>query len=180
MTTTRSREAAVAVRDLLKRYGDRTAVAGVSFEIEHGETFALLGPNGAGKSTTIEILEGYRRRSGGEARVLGVDPGTGGVDWKARLGIVLQSSAEAGSLPVREQLAHFASFYPHPRDVDATLEAVGLTDASRMRVRALSGSDDASTWRSGSSAAPSCCSSTSRPPGSTGRPAAGSGTSSGR
>jgi ABC-2 type transport system ATP-binding protein len=139
MTTIGSREPAVAVRDLTKRYGDRTAVAGVSFEIEHGETFALLGPNGAGKSTTIEILEGYRRRSGGDARVLGVDPGTGGVDWKARLGIVLQSSAEAGSVPVREQLAHFASFYPNPRNVDATLEAVGLTDAARTRVRALSG-----------------------------------------
>ncbi len=139
MTTTGSGEPVVAVRDLTIRYGDHTAVAGVSFEIEHGETFALLGPNGAGKSTTIEILEGYRRRSGGDARVLGVDPGTGGVDWKARLGIVLQSSAEAGSVPVREQLAHFASFYPRPRDVDATLEAVGLADAARTRVRALSG-----------------------------------------
>jgi ABC-2 type transport system ATP-binding protein len=139
MTTTGSPPSAVTVRDLTKRYGDRTAVAGVSFEIAPGETFALLGPNGAGKSTTIEILEGYRRRSGGDARVLGVDPGTGGVDWKARLGIVLQSSAEAGSVAVREQLAHFASFYPNPRDVDATLAAVGLTESARTRVRALSG-----------------------------------------
>jgi ABC-2 type transport system ATP-binding protein len=139
MTTIGSGLPAVAVQDLTKRYGDHTAVAGVSFEIAPGETFALLGPNGAGKSTTIEILEGYRRRSGGEARVLGVDPSTGGVDWKARLGIVLQSSAEAGSVPVREQLAHFASFYPHPRDVDATLDAVGLAEAARARVRTLSG-----------------------------------------
>jgi ABC-2 type transport system ATP-binding protein len=139
MTTIGSGGPAVAVLDLTKRYGDHTALAGVSFEIEPGETFALLGPNGAGKSTTIEILEGYRKRSGGHARVLGVDPGAGGVDWKARLGIVLQTSAEAGTVPVREQLAHFASFYPRPRDVDETLDAVGLTDAARKRVRALSG-----------------------------------------
>ena len=129
----------VEVEDLAKRYGDRTALDGVSFTIERGETFALLGPNGAGKSTTIEILEGYRRRSGGTARVLGVDPGTGGVDWKARIGIVLQSSTEAGTATVREMLAHVASFFPSPRPVDETLEAVGLTDDARTRIRALSG-----------------------------------------
>lgn len=139
MTTTGTGEPVVAVRDLTKRYGEHTALDGVSFEIAHGETFALLGPNGAGKSTTIEILEGYRRRSGGDARVLGVDPGTGGVDWKARLGIVLQSSAEAGTAQVREQLAHFASFYPRARDVDETLDAVGLRESAKTRVRALSG-----------------------------------------
>jgi ABC-2 type transport system ATP-binding protein len=132
-------EPVVAVRDLTKRYGQHTALAGVSFDIAPGETFALLGPNGAGKSTTIEILEGYRRRSGGDARVLGIDPSSGGVDWKARLGIVLQSSSEAGTAGVREQLAHFASFYPRPRDVDETLEAVGLTEAAKTRIRSLSG-----------------------------------------
>ena len=137
MTTTET--PVVRVRDLTKQYGAHTALAGVGFDIAAGETFALLGPNGAGKSTTIEILEGYRRRSGGEARVLGVDPGVGGIDWKARLGIVLQSTTEAGNAGVREQLAHFASFYPRPRDVDETLEAVGLTEAARMRIRALSG-----------------------------------------
>jgi len=131
--------AVVEVEDLAKRYGDRTALDGVSFTIEHGETFALLGPNGAGKSTTIEILEGYRRRSGGTARVLGADPGTAGVDWKARIGIVLQSSSEAGTATVREMLAHVASFFPSPRPVDETLEAVGLTDDARTRIRALSG-----------------------------------------
>ena len=129
----------MAVRDLTKQYGHHQALRGVSFEIAPGETFALLGPNAAGKSTTIEILEGYRRRSAGDVQVLGVDPSTGGVDWKARLGIVLQSSAEAGSVRVREQLSHFASFYPRPRAVDATLEAVGLSDAARTSVRALSG-----------------------------------------
>src|SRR3954466_5257628 len=100
-------EPVVEVTGLRKRYGDHVALDGVSFTIERGETFALLGPNGAGKSTTIEILEGYRRRSGGSARVLGADPGTAGIDWKARIGIVLQSGAEAGTAKVREQLAHF-------------------------------------------------------------------------
>ena len=130
---------AIEVEDLTKRYGDRVALAGVSFAVEHGETFSLLGPNGAGKSTTIEILEGYRRRSGGTARVLGTDPGTAGLEWKARIGIVLQSSTEAGTATVRELLAHVAGFFPHPRPVDETLEAVGLTDDARTRVRALSG-----------------------------------------
>ncbi|WP_375389407.1 ABC transporter ATP-binding protein [uncultured Amnibacterium sp.] len=134
-----SSEPVVSVTGLTKRYGDHVALDGVTFEIERGETFALLGPNGAGKSTTIEILEGYRRRSGGTARVLGVDPGTAGVDWKARLGIVLQGGAEPGTAKVREQLAHFASFFPRPRDVDETLASVGLTEAAQSRVRALSG-----------------------------------------
>jgi ABC-2 type transport system ATP-binding protein len=130
---------AVEVLDLVKRYGERTALAGVTFSIERGETFALLGPNGAGKSTTIEILEGYRRRTSGSATVLGADPGTAGVEWKAKLGIVLQSGAEPGTAKVREQLAHFASFYPRPRDVDETLAAVGLSESAALRVRALSG-----------------------------------------
>ncbi|MDQ1609808.1 MAG: type transport system ATP-binding protein, partial [Microbacteriaceae bacterium] len=97
-----SPDAAVSVRDLRKTYADVTALDGVSFDIARGETFALLGPNGAGKSTTIEILEGYRDRSGGQASVLGIDPHRGGVDWKARIGIVLQTSAEAGNVSVRE------------------------------------------------------------------------------
>ncbi|TXN32406.1 ABC transporter ATP-binding protein [Lacisediminihabitans profunda] len=129
----------VRVRDLRKTYGNFVALDGVSFDIERGETFALLGPNGAGKSTTIEILEGYRDRSSGEASVLGVDPQHGGLDWKARLGIVLQSSGESGNVTVREQLAHFAGFYPHPRDVDEVIAAVGLTDKAKSRIKSLSG-----------------------------------------
>lgn len=129
----------VEVEGLTKRYGERTALDGVSFTIERGETFALLGPNGAGKSTTIEILEGYRRCSAGAARVLGEDPGTAGLAWKARIGIVLQSTSEAEAATTRELLAHVASFFPDPRSVDETLEAVGLADDARTRIRALSG-----------------------------------------
>ena len=130
---------AVSVRDLRKSYGSFAALRGVTFDIGAGETFALLGPNGAGKSTTIEILEGYRDRSGGDASVLGVDPHRGGLDWKARIGIVLQSGGEAGNVSVREQLSHFARFYPNPHDVDEVIAAVGLTDQAKTRIKNLSG-----------------------------------------
>jgi ABC-2 type transport system ATP-binding protein len=129
----------VSVRDLRKHYGSFVALDGVTFDIERGETFALLGPNGAGKSTTIEILEGYRDRSGGEATVLGVDPQHGRLDWKARLGIVLQSSGESGNVTVQEQLTHFAKLYRNPRDVDEVISAVGLTEKAKTRIKQLSG-----------------------------------------
>ena len=101
-------DGAVRVRGLRKAYGGVTAVDGIDLDIARGETFALLGPNGAGKSTTVEILEGYRLRSAGEVSVLGIDPAHGDLDWKARLGIVLQSATESGVYTVREQLTHFS------------------------------------------------------------------------
>jgi ABC-2 type transport system ATP-binding protein len=130
---------AVEVEHLVRRYGSFTAVDDVSFSITEGETFALLGPNGAGKSTTIEILEGYRNRTSGDVRVLGVDPQHGGLDWKARLGIVLQSTGETGLVTVREQIAHFAGFYPKPREVDEVIAAVGLQGKEKVQIRRLSG-----------------------------------------
>ncbi|WP_279365911.1 ABC transporter ATP-binding protein [Microbacterium testaceum] len=133
-------ENVVEVQDLRKTYrGGLEALRGVSFDIRRGETFALLGPNGAGKSTVIEILEGYRDRTSGEVRVLGIDPHRGGLDWKARLGIVLQNTGEAPTASVRELLAHFASFYPRPRDVDEVIASVGLSEKAKVSVRKLSG-----------------------------------------
>jgi len=132
-------ENVVEVRNLRKEYGENAALDGVSFDIHRGETFALLGPNGAGKSTAIEILEGYRRRTSGEVSVLGRDPEKGGLDWKARLGIVLQSSGETGAVTVREQLSHFAALYPNPRDVDEVIAAVGLEAKAGSLIRKLSG-----------------------------------------
>ncbi|MGR0219768.1 ABC transporter ATP-binding protein [Agromyces sp. ZXT2-6] len=140
MDQTTSPEApAVRVRGLRKDYGGAPAVDGIDLDIARGETFALLGPNGAGKSTTIEILEGYRLRTAGEVSVLGVDPAHGGLDWKSRLGIVLQSASEPGQYTVREQLAHFARFYPNPRSVDEVIAAVGLEAKARTRISKLSG-----------------------------------------
>lgn len=131
--------APVRVRDMKKSYGRFTAVDGISFDIEQGETFALLGPNGAGKSTVIEILEGYRDRSSGDAQVLGVDPQRGGLEWKAQLGIVLQSTGESGNVTVLEQLTHFAGYYPNPRKVSEVIEAVGLGSKAKTRISKLSG-----------------------------------------
>jgi ABC-2 type transport system ATP-binding protein len=130
---------AVRVRGLRKEYGRVDAIAGIDLDIRRGETFALLGPNGAGKSTTIEILEGYRLRSAGEVSVLGEDPAHGGLDWKARLGIVLQSTGESGTATVREQLRHFAGLYPNPRDVEEVIVAVGLEEKAGTRISKLSG-----------------------------------------
>jgi ABC-2 type transport system ATP-binding protein len=136
----RSMTSVVEVEDLTKTYrGGFQALKGVSFDIRRGETFALLGPNGAGKSTTIEILEGYRDRSGGEVRVLNVDPRQGDLRWRSRLGIVLQSTGEAPSASVKELLSHFASFYPRARSVDDVIEAVGLSEKAKTPVRKLSG-----------------------------------------
>ena len=129
----------VEVENLVKRYGSLAAVDDVSFDIRRGETFALLGPNGAGKSTAIEILEGYRNRTSGTVRVLGVDPQKADVAWKAQLGIVLQSSAEAAHVTVREQVEQFAAYYDRPRDVEEVIAAVGLTEKAKTRIGKLSG-----------------------------------------
>ena len=131
--------ASVRVRGLRKSYGDTVAVDGVDLDIRHGEVFALLGPNGAGKTTTVEILEGYRRRDGGEVTVLGTDPGEGGREWRSRIGIVLQSNADASELSVREMISHFSAYYPRPKDPDEVIEAVGLTEKAGAKLRQLSG-----------------------------------------
>jgi ABC-2 type transport system ATP-binding protein len=132
-------DAAISVRGLVKRYGDRAAVDGIDLDIHRGEIFALLGPNGAGKTTTVEVLEGFRDRDGGEVRVLGVDPAVGGRRWKAGLGIVLQSGLADSQLTCRELLRAQASYFPDPRDPDEVLELVGLTEKAGARGRTLSG-----------------------------------------
>jgi ABC-2 type transport system ATP-binding protein len=130
---------AIAVSGLRKSYGQREVLHGLSFAVETGEVFALLGPNGAGKTTTVEILEGYRRRDGGDVRVLGEDPERGGRSFKARIGIVLQSSAVYHLLSVREIVELFAGYYPRPRPAGEVIELVGLAEQRETRVRTLSG-----------------------------------------
>jgi ABC-2 type transport system ATP-binding protein len=130
---------AIRVRGLRKTYGERVAVAGLDLEVPRGECFALLGPNGAGKTTTVEILEGYRPRSGGEVDVLGTDPRRPTRQWRARVGIVLQSTGEFEALTVREVVRHFATYYPAPRDPAAVIEAVGLAAKAGDRAGTLSG-----------------------------------------
>jgi len=130
---------AISVRDLRKSYGTEEALRGISFEIEKGEVFGLLGPNGAGKTTTIEILEGYRRRDGGDVEVLGFDPGRAGSAFRERIGVVLQQSQLWPNLTVAETHRMFAGYYEHPRDVDEVIVLVGLAEKQDARVKTLSG-----------------------------------------
>ncbi|MFI5608458.1 ABC transporter ATP-binding protein [Amycolatopsis sp. NPDC051903] len=130
---------AVRVRGLRKEYPGHVAVAGLDLDIHQGEVFALLGPNGAGKTTTVEILEGHRQRTAGEAAVLGEDPGKAGREWRSRLGIVLQTATDAAELTVTETVRHFAKYYPNPRDVEEVIERVGLSEKAGARVKSLSG-----------------------------------------
>jgi ABC-2 type transport system ATP-binding protein len=130
---------AIEVSGLKKSYGTREVLHGVGFNVEAGEVFALLGPNGAGKTTTVEILEGYRGRDEGSVHVLGVDPSRAGSEFRARIGIVLQSAAVYPLLSVREILELFAGYYERARSVPDVIELVGLTEKTESRVRTLSG-----------------------------------------
>jgi ABC-2 type transport system ATP-binding protein len=130
---------AISVHDLRKTYDGIDALRGISFDVAAGEVFGLLGPNGAGKTTTVEILEGYRRRDGGEASVLGHDPGNAPRELRERIGVVLQHSENPANLTVREVHRMFAGYYGHARDVDEVIDLVGLTEKRDARVRTLSG-----------------------------------------
>ncbi|MGC9539000.1 ABC transporter ATP-binding protein [Streptomyces sp. UG1] len=129
----------IQVRELTMAYGDVDVLRGVDLDIHRGEIFALLGPNGAGKTTTVEILEGFRQRSGGQAVVLGVDPARGDDAWRGRIGLVLQSWRDHRRWRVAELLTHFATYYPDPRDPAELLALVGLTGQADRQVERLSG-----------------------------------------
>jgi len=121
------------------RYGAFEAVQGIDLRVGRGEVFAFLGPNGAGKTTTVEILEGYRQRTGGEATVLDEDPARAGAAWRARIGGVLQESEPERDLTVAECLAMYAGYYPAPRSVEDTLRLVGLEERGDATASRLSG-----------------------------------------
>jgi ABC-2 type transport system ATP-binding protein len=132
----------IEVQGLHKSYADTKAVDGIDLTISHGEIFALLGPNGAGKTTTVEILEGFRKADSGSISVLGFDPSLRGAQsriWRNRIGIVLQSTADAGDLTVIETLSHFANYYSAPRDTDEVINSVGLDEKRDALIRTLSG-----------------------------------------
>jgi ABC-2 type transport system ATP-binding protein len=139
----------IDVHGLRMRYGSVDVLDGISFTARRGEVLVMLGPNGAGKTTTIEILEGFRMRSAGEVRVLGVDPAVGREDWRARVGVVLQSWRDHGRWRVRELLDHFGSYYapyatpaqPRPFDTEELIEAVGLTTQANRKLATLSGGE---------------------------------------
>jgi ABC-2 type transport system ATP-binding protein len=132
-------DSVISIRGLRKSYGDFEAVRGIDLEVRAGEVFAFLGPNGAGKTTTVEILEGYRKRSGGEVSVLGEDPERAGRAWRERIGVVLQSCRLDPYLTVRESLELYAGYYGAPRSVAETIELVGLAGKADARTGGLSG-----------------------------------------
>jgi ABC-2 type transport system ATP-binding protein len=129
-------EAVIDVTGLRMRYGATDVLHGVTFQVRRGEVLALLGPNGAGKTTTIEILEGFRVRSAGHVEVLGADPVTAGEQWRARVGVVLQSWRDHGKWRVRELLTQLGAYYEAPWDAGELMAVVGLED---RRIQTLSG-----------------------------------------
>ncbi|MGA8744342.1 MAG: ABC transporter ATP-binding protein [Solirubrobacterales bacterium] len=129
----------ISIRGLRKRYGELEAVRGIDLEVRAGEVFAFLGPNGAGKTSTVEILEGYRERSGGEVAVLGEDPQRAGREWRERIGIVLQSGQLDPYLTVSESLGLYAGYYRDPRPVEEVIALVGLEGKADERASRLSG-----------------------------------------
>ncbi|MFI7128199.1 ABC transporter ATP-binding protein [Nonomuraea sp. NPDC050153] len=144
MTTS---EVVLDVDGLRMRYGPADVLHDVTFQARRGEVVCLLGPNGAGKTTTIEILEGFRTRSAGRVEVLGADPARGGEDWRARVGVVLQSWRDHGKWRVRELLDHLGRYYAaystetiaRPWPADRLIAAVGLTGQADHKIRTLSG-----------------------------------------
>ena len=129
------------------RYGDNDVLAGVDLHVDRGEVVTLLGPNGAGKTTTIEILEGFRNRSAGTVTILGQDPAAADEDWRARVGVVLQSWRDHARWTPRSLLMHLGRYYEpystadrrRPWDVEDLIDLVGLVDHADQKIRTLSG-----------------------------------------
>jgi ABC-2 type transport system ATP-binding protein len=129
--------AALEVRNLVKRYGDRTAVDGLSFVARSGCVTALLGPNGAGKTTTVEVAEGFRKVDGGSVRVLGCDPRDQAV--KHRIGVMPQTGGGYPGLRAAELLRLVASYHQDPHSPDELLARLGLDEVAEIPFRRLSG-----------------------------------------
>jgi len=130
---------AIQVRGLRKFYGDFEAVRGIDFEVAPGEVFGLLGPNGAGKTTTVEILEGLRPRSAGEATVLGFDPGVEVRALKDRIGVCLQATNLPDKVTVHEALEWFSAFYSRHADCNRLIDRLQLTEKRNAPYAKLSG-----------------------------------------
>lgn len=129
----------INVQDLQKKYEDKQAVAGVSFEVQRGEIFGLLGPNGAGKTTTMEMIEGLRDIDQGSVTIAEVDVVKDKKKLRRLIGVQLQSTSLFDLLSVEETLRLYASFYPQTQPVEHILEQMNLTEKRTSLVKGLSG-----------------------------------------
>lgn len=130
---------ALAVRSVVKQYGEKKAVDGLTFTARRGELLALLGPNGAGKTTTIEMCEGFTQPTSGEIRVLGIDPVAQPQKVRDRIGIMLQGGGSYSGIKVREMLELTASYNANPHDPQWLIELLGLEGVANTSYRRLSG-----------------------------------------
>ncbi len=131
--------AAISISGATKSYDEKCVLQGIDLEIQSGEIFAILGPNGAGKTTLVEILEGYRERDSGQVTVLGIDPSSASLEWRNRIGIVLQNASDAGDLTVTEVVENFAHYYTNAKPPAKVIDQVGLSDKAGSKVNTLSG-----------------------------------------
>jgi ABC-2 type transport system ATP-binding protein len=132
---------AVRVRDLVVRYGERTAVSGLSFEAPPGQVTALVGPNGAGKTSTVEVCVGLRRAASGSVEVLGREAATRSAAPDPRIGVMLQDGGLYSTARPLELVRYIASLYPDPDDPSALLEGLGIDPGTRTTIRRLSGGE---------------------------------------
>lgn len=134
----------IRAEGLVKKYGDFTAVDGISFEVQPGESFGLLGPNGAGKSTTMRMIGGTLDRSGGTLTVVGLDPEKNGPEVRAHLGVVPQQDNLDEELRVKENIVIYGRYFGLPYSwlrpkADELLKFAQLTEKAKSKVSELSG-----------------------------------------
>jgi ABC-2 type transport system ATP-binding protein len=132
---------AIDCSDLVVRYGETTAVDGLTLSAEAGQVLALLGPNGAGKTSTVETLEGYRRPASGRVRVLDLDPRKDHGALVKKMGVMLQKGGVYPVMGAGRALALFARYYENPEDPDDLLDLLGLRAVARTPWRRLSGGE---------------------------------------
>ncbi|MBK6505676.1 MAG: ABC transporter ATP-binding protein [Ignavibacteria bacterium] len=129
----------IEVKDLVKKYGDFTAVNGISFDVKEGEIFGLLGPNGAGKTTTLEIMETLRDKTSGEVLIDGLAVDKDSNEIKSIIGVQLQAAGYYPNLYLVELLELFGGLYNVDIDTDEMLGMVDLKDKAKSKYKDLSG-----------------------------------------
>lgn len=139
MSQTQSATPALEIKDLVKVYGSKTAVNGISLTVSPGTILAFLGPNGAGKTTTIEICEGFTQATSGSVRVLGLDPNSHADEIRRRVGIMLQGGGSYSGIKVGEMLRLAASYNEDPLDPEWLMTILGLKELEKTTYRRLSG-----------------------------------------